>query len=678
MKVKKIILMTAVATVLAACGGGSGSTEESAGTVSVLGTPTKGVMYNAKVTARQLVGGVFVNFTPSLSTQTDDSTGAYSLAIPADYTGVVKITTESVAATQMLCDFTGCGGNFGDRVSLSAGFTMNAIVPNVSGQTVTVNPNILTHLAAAEVENSTITPESVTTASQKLARTYGITGDLASIASVDITSAAKVNSADKNAVLVNMLSAAMMATVFSQNNTGSLNDALQVLTTDFATNNGTLLEKDTTSSKAVSRNDINVAMTQLLSDMSSKATVDGLTINKVAEINLELTQEKSKLDLILASDSVRETIPDADPLAQATALVKSKAMVDELRLLGNSIQLGTSDKFNHLELGIKSFADEIDSIAITKADFEADLEFIALALEESIRTLATGYENDPTLDSYIVSATNAAGTVSDLSVYKFSEWQEQSANAPLIRSAGITGTVTTASGLTLTIEDNSAIQYDLVDYSDSSITFIYVEQAQLLLTASLETATARFSGEFKIFFRDTLVQDDYYDENYISEFGSANIYLGGVFETNIDTDSPSGMYAALMTYLIGDKVTDQEATEASVNNYVVGGAALEFATSIPGITGVDEAFVRISGENHDFDTGTVTVQIEYDTTRFIFSVSNATDQDVLTVVNQNDVTLTVTENSNGDISGHISVSGIKTANIVDGIITFTDGYLESL
>ncbi len=669
MKGKKLLLALAVSTILVGCGGGSGSNETS-GVVGISGTPAKGIMYGAKITAQRFENNEFVDFSPAITTTTDSTTGKYSLNIPESYKGVVRIVTEAVSGTTMRCDYASCqtgSVKFGDTVAVDAGFKMNALLSGVAGQSVTVNPNVLTHMASALAEKKGISKANVDSVAQTLATTYGITGGLGSIASVDITDPAKVNAANANAIRINMLSAAIMNTA-SQQNGGTLASALEVVTKDYADNDGKLLEKDSSGSKAVSRNDINAAMSALLTQIKTKASTDGVTVNSLSGVELEINNKKNELALVQESDSKRETLPQVDPNASASDVVKSKAMLTEIRNLVAATN-GEYGNFKDLNLAADAFANEVDAIAVAQ---DPSLSKIGDVLSTATQQIVDYFNEHPSAPSHTVSGVGYTLTATN------TNWPDTSTDSTIgngSRSVNLVGSVVDGT-LTLTVAAGTKAQFDFTTATTGNIKTNTIKSASIELPnaklVSTQTGKAgEFAGNMNIELKNAVETfDTAQNKTTKSAFESAKIeFINGEFSSGT-----SSVTASFVGNFNGENVTNGE-LPSGASNFVKGNATLQFKTAFSGVT--NNATVTLTGENQTFDDGAVTLKVQYDVTSMTFNTPSVKAANSLTVSNQNGVVMSLTQAANDDVTGDIKVNGNQTATVKPNRIEYTDSSFET-
>ena len=131
---RKALPIAVLTALLAACGGGGDDSGASNITPAVTegtitGTPSKGILQKAIVTAYKITDGKKGEKLGTPVTTGDN--GEYTLKI-SGYAGAVLLEMTSDSNTKMLCDIpAGCEGtNFGQAVS-SAGLTMQTVLPEL-------------------------------------------------------------------------------------------------------------------------------------------------------------------------------------------------------------------------------------------------------------------------------------------------------------------------------------------------------------------------------------------------------------------------------------------------------------------------------------------------------------------------------------------------------------------
>ena len=172
----KALVVVAIASVLLACGGGSGASGEGGeGTaqtaqfdsgISLNGRAVKGVIKSGIVNAyivENNAGRWVANTTPVTASVRTDSQGYYSLAVPSRYSGsqiLIEITADD--NTRMTCEVAdGCGDSsavaFGDSFGLTDSFALSSVSKPLTAEAdnvVHVTP--YTHMVRVKSESSSI------------------------------------------------------------------------------------------------------------------------------------------------------------------------------------------------------------------------------------------------------------------------------------------------------------------------------------------------------------------------------------------------------------------------------------------------------------------------------------------------------------------------------------------
>jgi len=102
------------------------------------------------VTAYELVGAKWVDVGAGI---TDDS-GQYTLTLNNYLGGAVRLEVTAGIDTSMKCDAGSCGdAAFGERVALTDGFLLAAVLPQVEGDSISDGPiTPYTHMAASRIQ----------------------------------------------------------------------------------------------------------------------------------------------------------------------------------------------------------------------------------------------------------------------------------------------------------------------------------------------------------------------------------------------------------------------------------------------------------------------------------------------------------------------------------------------
>ena len=403
---KKLGLSIAVATAfsLSGCGGGGGSSVGSAGASSVSGTASKGIISGGLVSA-YLFDDSGAPATDAIATAITDSSGDYTLNIPAQHVGkpVYVVVDDNDGAASMKCDIAGgCDidgdgtpdAQFGEDIALEDGdLSMSAVLAEVASET-SVNITPLTTVAAelvkeaatsSAVVNDTVIKAAANDANSQVADRFGLSGDVTTFEIVDLTDAADIAAADDaDAVKYAALNAAIVSAVQSDDSTLSLSEAIETFADDFADNGltdnaatesitdlGDILEdvQDVISEVETVLNDAEEDYTEVLSD--------------IGDLETDIVNEETAANNEVANDEGDSGTPSET--ANDPALVQVKAFVEELRELGTAIDsslVGEGEGAQTVAVLAENFELELDAADMASSDdVDGALDGISLAVE---------------------------------------------------------------------------------------------------------------------------------------------------------------------------------------------------------------------------------------------------------------------------------------------------------
>ncbi len=325
---------------LIGCGGGGGSNSTpTSNTIDLSGTAIKGLIKGGSVKIYGFTGGQ--RQTVPLATGLTAQDGSYSLEITG-YSGpvVVEISALSAGAegypSIMVCDIpAGCGTSiaFGDDYELSSGFSLDAVVPSItSGDEVTVNVTALTDLAAAYAESHEegIDATTANNANLQVASLFSLAGDLLALDAVDITDADEMSAASEKEQRAALLSAGLLSAGIEAG--GSMEGALDIITADFASNNGQLLNNESTDSATVTLEEIWLEAQEILNDdafdnVDNLLGVDSLITNFATQASEATADQRTQI------------APPGETLGNNLEI--AAAFVQDLRDIGTAAAFGT-------------------------------------------------------------------------------------------------------------------------------------------------------------------------------------------------------------------------------------------------------------------------------------------------------------------------------------------------
>ncbi len=409
----KLLAVLTSAAILVACGGDGSSGGSGSSGASLTGTASKGILVGAVVTAYPLVSGA-IDSSSSLGSTTTDSSGSYSLQLPADHEGpvAVVVTPADDDSTTMRCDVpSGCGATaYGDdyTVATASGFSLSALVPAAEGgQTLSVNPTPLTEVAARQALDTLAAAPSLTDflvtdaiadANSATANRFGLMGDLVEQPVIDITDPAAVAAAltdpdlGADAVAYNALAGAIIEATQDDDGSLSIEDALDTFADTYVSSGG--IPGNTGSAGTTSLEEILAAAQEVLDATEAQPDAADVDLSALANVDADLIADAG------AAATETPDTPDAGTPSETAAdgeLAQAKALVDTLRDIGGSVSL-------ELDGAANAFASQIEAAAIaTEAETAAAMEALVLAAQAMVETLEA-LQEDANLTSH--TATN--------------------------------------------------------------------------------------------------------------------------------------------------------------------------------------------------------------------------------------------------------------------------------
>ncbi|WP_156948414.1 hypothetical protein [Marinobacterium jannaschii] len=394
---KRSILTIAVASALTACGGGGGggggggtstSTPAPTSGSTVSGTAVKGIIRNGVVKAYAVTNGS-VDRSRELATATTDSNGKYSLVLPTDYEGPVKVEISAVADTVMVCDIAaGCGTTaFGATLSLESDFNMGAVIANAKPNTTISTPiTPLTHMAAGLAEKAGINADKVHESNTQVANLFNL-DTITDYELIDVTDPDKLAAASPEAQKASLLAAALMEAALSTTGDDDFSDSLDKLTNDFVANDGQFVQKDTDVQEIISLEDILSAEASIIAKAKQHAAENGKTVN--------VTSIESELNLLIAelpeqADDETKTNVKVAPDLNIENMSKARALVSDIRDLAYSTGAASSDS-SKVVSSVENFTNQI---SLVEGTIGADSEPVVKALKIAVQALGIATEAD--------------------------------------------------------------------------------------------------------------------------------------------------------------------------------------------------------------------------------------------------------------------------------------------
>ena len=364
---KQAVCVTFSACLIAACSSSnnssgyrppsssSSSSSSSSGVTSptsivIAGDAIKGLISGGAVTVYPVVNGA-LDLTTILGTDTTDASGAYSISVD-DYDGspvAVRVTAADDGSTMMKCDLAGgCGEDkpFGSSISITdTSFNLDAIVPSVSSDAVSVNLSVLTD-TASELALSALTAGNtaeqassiIANSNSSVANRFGIIGNLTELPVIDITDPATVAASNSDVLEYNLYNAAIVEAVLNGDQQATIASAVSSFAQQYA--GGGLADTEDSESATVT-------LTEILQTSSTVITA----ITEVeSEIVLDLSGLQTQLTANAAQASNGSTEPDDGSLdeeqGEVSELLAVKRMVNDIRNLGNGINLTATESFS--------------------------------------------------------------------------------------------------------------------------------------------------------------------------------------------------------------------------------------------------------------------------------------------------------------------------------------------
>ena len=385
-------------------GGGGGSDVTVGSAISASGTATKGL----------IVGGIVKVYAPSdLTTpihtapEPTGDNGAFRLTIPATSSEllVIEVTAAEDGSSTMVCDadkIKGCEISgvkiaFGDKISLSSGFTLRGVVKApAAGAPLVVHINALTDLVYEIATQTDLDVTALDQANGQVARLFDFDADVdfTSIPGVDITKPdmidEKIVGEDRvEAYQLASISGALLQEALVSESGQSLETALDTMTTGLATNIADMDQSATAS-----------AASPILDHAHDLATdVADAGAREAAAILL------GQLSRIESGQIPDMTAPTPSPGAGMVGLAQAKLFISDLRNVQSAFSQQQPDESLSPVQEIQALGKEVASAATS--DALAALGRAASAVSDAV----AAYNNDPSLTAHVAANGVAVGIV---------------------------------------------------------------------------------------------------------------------------------------------------------------------------------------------------------------------------------------------------------------------------
>lgn len=399
---KKTLIALAVAaslTALTGCGGSSDTTTTTdTQSVKLSGTAAKGIIQKGIITATELSStGAELG---AVGTATTNDKGHYELTLNDTYQGgVVKLTLTAGLDTKMKCDATvGCGDDaFGSSVSLSAGFSLNAIVqPDANSQTVSAQITPLTHMATARVfaKGGEINAASVAAAISEINQIVGV--NIMDNEIVDITSNESLANASDESKRLALFNAGLANLLVAGNNS-----VLENIETNLDNLASSFEDGQFDASDAITITEITTAVETALTYVKNNDDINASLTNALADT-------QTAVDLISSSSTVDDVYnPEPTDSAGASDVTKGKALLTNARTFIETIASDFKDPLDALAIDAETVGEVLD------ADSAIMTELLGDAIDQTLTYLDSKNLDFTLVDSpsteYTTDITNSDG-----------------------------------------------------------------------------------------------------------------------------------------------------------------------------------------------------------------------------------------------------------------------------
>lgn len=633
---------------------------------------------------------------------------------------------------------------FGDSYPLASNFAMSALLPKAEGESVAVNITPLTavasKLALQRVVSGAKPADAALAANAQVANRLGITGGLIQQAIVDITNAEAVNSADKAALEYNLKAAAAIAATLKDNIELSLEDAVAGFATQFVDGGG-LADREAVASSAVSIEELLTEALAVLDAVKAQEGVDaqsqGLSqssssvaaakASATASPNTEVSQGEVPDDIgsegLLAAKAFVQQIRN---LATAGVITENQqAFAEDIDLAAAAMSAESNVVAEGLGLGLEAIASAFTAYQDAPDDdkpasFTSDAG-VDVDITSSGDNLNFEVDQDLTVGETVVAVALSAG---GKLINEFNESEEIVGNTSISELNGIIDVDLTVQGsaaseaVSLSIDEGSSL-VGTMEF-DETRTDVTTENSfgdeiddHLTVTgleAALSVTLSQLGGDNPVAFNGSMGlaidlinidREGSYSEEFdetgfsnseqdteITSIDGLDLTLSGEF-TDSDGRSLLASLSASLDNLQETCVLDSSSdsqlggqfsyecdTNETAENFAAASLAIVFEVSLAGID--DDINVNFTASRTGLDSGEGSIQLSYNGMQLNLAYEGG---DSVTLSNQNNVVLTLTEAEDDSISGAITQNDIEYATVSDEsgaiIVRYTDGSFES-
>jgi hypothetical protein len=537
---KKTLIALAVATSLTAlsgCGGSSSSdttTDKQSQSVTLSGTAAKGIIQNGIVTATELSStGAELG---AVGTAITNDKGHYELILNDRYQGgVVKLTLTAGLDTKMKCDATeGCGDDaFGAAISLSEGFSLNAIVqPGANSQTVSVQITPFTHMATARAlaKGGEINAASVAAAISEVNQIAGV--NIMDNEIVDITSSESLANASDESKKLALFNAGLANLLVAGNNSVSDNieSNLAKLASSFEDGqfdaNDSVKIKEITTAVAtaltvVKKNDvINASLTNALADTQTAIDIitnsitDGVYnpepsgsagVSEVAKGKALLTNARTFIETIAADfeDPIDALAVDAETVGEvldADSAIMAELLGDAIDQTLTDLDSKNLDFITLLDSSSTSYSTDItnsnnEKIGSITTTFSSDDTGIALTLNGTLQGERTVDITDMKLATNLTKDALTTSIDSQTNESLLDAISAQTAKVTLTGFIGNSSTSLTLNGVELSLSAIEVVTINTRERADNSSLKTKISAASFNGDMLIQSAGASFAGD---------------------------------------------------------------------------------------------------------------------------------------------------------------------------------------
>lgn len=411
---KSVLKLAPLAFALAAIVGCSGGSSSSGGapaaqqpaTTSLNGTSSKGIVKGGLVNAYAINTDGTKGAKVASQTETDTK-GKYSLTLNDAYVAGSPILIEITAqdGTLMRCDLASCGTDkngdtivFGQDYALDSTFSLSAILPKASGESVSVNVTPITQMGASlaikRIKAGAKAGDAAAVANAQVKSLLDIKGDITSLPVVDITDAESVNGANADDLDYNLKAAGIVQAMRKDNSGQSVIAALTSFVDQYVNDDG-LADKEDADSAKLTLQEILESAVELVEEVKK---VEGVQSDR-EDLTKSETELKAKETDKKNNGSTEVKQGEAPDDIGSEGLQATKAFVQQIRDLANTSTLSVNQQ---------AFADQVDMAA---AAVDGDTEVVAEGLGRALAAIAEAWDahNNPP-ESESGSAESPAST----------------------------------------------------------------------------------------------------------------------------------------------------------------------------------------------------------------------------------------------------------------------------